>query len=158
MLVAHGANPLGRTISGPHAHGREAGAQPALGAAPPRHNTSSHIRQNGLGGDRGLIRHVTLSRLATSDDGKDHRDIERIDLIAPGDPDGPGQIAFAQRLPERGGAAVGCIAQHAAEARALGTNPVDLREGNLCFGPRVAQVLRHAGVGHPVGITRPDLG
>lgn len=43
VLVAHGTNPLGRTVSSSHPFGAEAGTVSTLSAAPPRHDASGSI-------------------------------------------------------------------------------------------------------------------
>lgn len=66
------------------------------------------------------------ARAAAPGDAKD--EVNRIDLLARPNADGPGESTVAQTLPEPRGEAITGIGQHAAEAQTDSACPVDLSE------------------------------
>ncbi len=86
---------------------------------------------------------------------EDQLHIGGIDLLVPGDADGPIQASCAQGLTERSREAVSGIREHAAEAHPRGDDPVDLLDRNRRLGAIGAEGLGHASLDHARLVARP---
>src|ERR1017187_6659150 len=82
------------------ASGEEAG-QRTFRAPTPTHLAPLLAGQHLLGRDRRDIRNVMFAGLAGFIRREDHRDISRVDLLAPGHADRPQKTPFAQGLAKR---------------------------------------------------------
>src|ERR1019366_10755206 len=100
---------------------------------------------------------MSLAGTTTPSNGKDHRDIGRIDLLLVGNADGPSETALAQSLAERSAQPISGIGQHTAKTDPGNTNTIDLGQRDLGLGPIIPAILGDASPIEAGRIAGPSL-
>ena len=101
MLSASSSDPLWRAIGDTHTHGGKASRQAAFSSSAPTDLPPFRIFEHGMGGSGFDIWHMPNPRTPTSCHRKDQLYVSGIDLLVPGNTNGPAQASCASRLPER---------------------------------------------------------
>src|SRR4051794_975320 len=106
---------VGRSIRHADPHGREATTERTFGATSPSEAPPALLVERRGRGTRWPVRHRMLAGTPGRRARGTQPDRRRVDKLAAGDADRPGQPALVQSLPEHRAAAISGVAQHAAK-------------------------------------------